>query len=226
MLKRIKRIDYRNYICIIFIILLLSLSLVFKNSYIRIIESIKDLGLSIAYYFCEIFLIEYSFEPSINNITSTSNEIIKNFNIIDFSNFGVYFELSFKASLNIETLLRYIGNVLNILSNVSRYLIIVLPFFYLLFIKYKRYFSENNNEIDSDSKPLRIYKNIDNKVFNPIKKWLLSFKDFLTQRKHYIYICILLLSIYFNVFTIIIEFFAFYFYIVISFDLLKYIEKK
>lgn len=214
-----KKFNYRFIICIIITLLLLSLSFTFKSSYIRIIESIKDLGLSIAYYFCELFYIPYSFDTTVDSITGTSNEIINNNNIIDFSNFGTYFDLGFNASLNNETLLRYLSIIVNKLSNLSRFLLLIIPLIILLVIMYQRYFSENDNDVNSDSKPLIFYKNIENNIYLPIKKWCISFKEYLLYKKYFIYIWIVLFCVYFNIFTIIIEFLAFYFYFVISFDL-------
>lgn len=221
MLNRLKKIDYRYYICILITLLLLSLSFVFVNSYVRIFESLKDLFLSIGYYFCELFYIPYSFEPSVNDITSTSNAIIDNFNIIDFSNLGTFFEMGFNASLNVDTLLRYLSNVLKGLSDFTRFLLLVLPLFILLIIQYQKYFNENDLESNSDSKHLKRYKAIENKIFVPIKKWLIEFKNFVLEKRYFLYIWCCLLCIYFNVFTIIIEFLAYYFYFVISFDLLS-----
>lgn len=214
-----KKFNYRFIICIIITLLLLSLSFTFKSSYIRIIESIKDLGLSIAYYFCELFYIPYSFDTTVDSITGTSNEIINNNNIIDFSNFGTYFDLGFNSSLNNETLLRYLSIIVNKLSNLSRFLLLIIPLIILLVIMYQRYFSENDNDVNSDSKPLIFYKNIENNIYLSIKKWCISFKEYLLYKKYFIYIWIVLFCVYFNIFTIIIEFLAFYFYFVISFDL-------
>jgi len=221
MLKKLKKIDYRNYICIVITLLIISLSFIFVNSYIRIFESIKDFGLSIAYYFCELFYIPYSFTPSVNDITSTSNAIIHNFNIIDFSNFGTFFEMGFNAIFNVETLLRYLNNVLNGLSNFTRILLIILPLFILLFIKYKRYFTHNDLEVNSDSKQLKVFKLFEKKIYINIKNWMINFKNFILERKFYLIIWCCLFCIYFNFFTIIIEFLAYYFYFVISFDLLS-----
>lgn len=218
MIKKLQKIDYRYYICIILTIVLLSLSFVFKRSYIRLLESIKDLGLSIGYYFCELFYIPYSFEPSINNITLTSKTIIEEFKIFDFSNFGTYFEIGFNVSLNSETLLRYISNVITLLSSVTRMLLIIFPLILLLVLQYKKYFTENNNQINSDSKSLRFFKKLELKVYVPIKQWLNAFKAFVIKNKIFIYIWLIVLGLYFNVFTIIIEFLAFYFYFVLSFD--------
>ena len=209
---------HRLYLCILITILFLLLSFVFTNSYVRIIESFKDLGLSIAYYFCELFYIPYSFDVTTNHVSNGSQYIVDNFNLFDFSNFGTYFQFGFKASFNGETFLRYTSNVFNKISNFTRFLLIIFPLFILLFIWYKKYFTENDLKPNEDSKQLKFYKKIENKVFTPIKKWLCSFKDYLLDHNYFIIIWCCLFCLYFNIFTIFIEFLAFYFYFVISFD--------
>ena len=43
----------------------LALTAVFCQSYVRFAESCRDFGLSAAYYFCELFGIDYSFTPTV-----------------------------------------------------------------------------------------------------------------------------------------------------------------
>lgn len=44
-------------------------SLYFTGSFVRIYESVKDFGLSIAFYFCEIFGIQHGIMPTVNDDT-------------------------------------------------------------------------------------------------------------------------------------------------------------
>ena len=43
----------------------LGLTAVFWQSYVRFGEACKDFGLSVAYYVCELFGIDYSFTPTV-----------------------------------------------------------------------------------------------------------------------------------------------------------------
>ena len=43
----------------------LGLTAVFWQSYVRFGESCRDFGLSVAYYVCELFGIDYSFTPTV-----------------------------------------------------------------------------------------------------------------------------------------------------------------
>ena len=50
---------------IIITLALAALTAVFWRSYARLIEACKDLGLSVAYYFCELFAAEHDIVPSV-----------------------------------------------------------------------------------------------------------------------------------------------------------------
>ena len=52
-------------ITIILSLAFLALTAVFWQSYARFWEACKDFGLSVAYYVCELFGIEYSFTPTV-----------------------------------------------------------------------------------------------------------------------------------------------------------------
>ena len=221
MFKKLKGLDYKYFVCVFITIALLLLSFFFIISYIRLYESIKDLGLSIAYYFCELLQIPYTFKPSINNISSTSQLLIDNFNMIDFSNFKLYFGIGFNASLNKDTFLRYINNVLRFLSRFSKVLIFIVPIIFLIVLMYRKYFNENDNEPNSDSKALKMFKWLEFNIYIPIREWFKSFVFFVQERKYFIYIWLIILCLHFNLFTIIIEFLSFYFYFAVSFDFLS-----
>ena len=56
----------RNFVITVIISLVfLALGAVFWQSYLRFGEACRDLGLSVAYYFCELFRAEYTFTPTV-----------------------------------------------------------------------------------------------------------------------------------------------------------------
>ena len=52
-------------VTIIMSLIFLALTAVFWQSYARFGEACKDFGLSVAYYFCELFGADYSFTPTV-----------------------------------------------------------------------------------------------------------------------------------------------------------------
>ena len=68
----------------IFIVLGLSLYIL---SYMRLIESVRDLGLSFGYYFCEIFGITHNITPTVCEKSGIKNELFFNISFELTNNF-------------------------------------------------------------------------------------------------------------------------------------------
>lgn len=219
-MKKVKNID-KLIICIVITILILTVSIIFTRSYVRLWESIKDLGLSIYYYFCELFEIERKIEPTVISI-GKFDEVHPEFilSILNFKTIGTFFELGFTSLVNGENIVKYFEELGLFLANFSQILLLILPIILIGVMLIKRYLSTQIKGQNEDSKPLKLYKRVVAKIYTPIKNYILNFKEYLLNHRYYILIWVIAFSIYFNFITIIIEFFAFYFYFVMSFDFL------
>ncbi|MCH5179922.1 MAG: hypothetical protein J1F32_01755 [Erysipelotrichales bacterium] len=215
--KFLKKLDYRQYLCILITIVFILFSFMFVRSYVRIWESIKDFGLSIYYYFSELFTFKRSADPTINNIGNY--DIVNDpFAFLSLESLLIYFKLFFHSIINGENILRYLSSVFNVIYIILKVLLLVMPFFLLIWLLYRNYFSENNKETNSDSVPLKCYKFFKFRIVSPVINWIRSFIDYVRCHRYFIIIWCVIWLLYFNVFTIIIEFLAFYFYFVISFN--------
>ncbi|MGN0823577.1 MAG: hypothetical protein ACI4MB_00755 [Candidatus Coproplasma sp.] len=222
-----KRFNYRYIICILITIGFLACGVfVFPNALARLVESGRDFGLSVAYYFCEVFGIPHGITPTVNDLpsmqiippiggsaTTTLPETWDGFK----SNWGTYWQL-WVTKDNFTGYLSYVGNLLFTLCKV---IIIALPFVLLLYIWLSRYLKNENNDYDRDSRPLCAFKWVTAHIYTPVKAWLIELYCFIRERKGYWVTWLCLWLFYFNVFTIVIEFFAFYFYFVVTFDVLN-----
>ena len=66
-MKRL-RIDYRHIVCIAITLGFVALGIFkFFGSVGRVIEGGRDIGLSAAYYFCELFQIPHNITPTVND---------------------------------------------------------------------------------------------------------------------------------------------------------------
>src|SRR5690554_102787 len=69
-IKKIKNIDYRHYICIAILLISVYCSIViFPNAFYRILEAGRDLGLSLAYYFCKLLRIPFDVNVTVNEVS-------------------------------------------------------------------------------------------------------------------------------------------------------------
>lgn len=219
------RFNYRHIICVSVTLAFLCVSVfVFPNALGRLIESGRDLGLSVAYYFCEMFGIKYGFTPTVNDYpqfslfpTNGNNAPSAPLpdNIQDFkTNWGIYWQL-WKDKENFFGYLDFVGGLLFTLCKV---VIIALPFVLIFVLLFKRYLKTENNDYDKDSKPLTAFKRFAAHICRPVKTWVVELVAFIRERKAYYIIWAAIWAYNFNFITVIIEFFAFYLYFVMSFD--------
>jgi len=187
---------------------------VFRNSYVRFIESIRDFGLSIAYYFCEIFGVEYSFKPTVNDITETSPPVNLPSDMDGFKNGAKnYFALLFNGD-NFNGWLRHIAGVT---ENLSKALVIILPCIILLIVIIRALYGKENHNHGKDTVPLRIFKAIAKVTYQPIKAFVKGYVAFIKENGRIWKLWIVIIVLHFNLGTIVVEFFAYYFYFAVTF---------
>lgn len=104
-MKKVKgKIDYRHFICVAITLLFVLLAIfVFPSALGRIIESVRDFGLSIAFYFCKMFGIE-------NSVTATVNDLPK----MPFSTCRICLLLPFRRSPKRLTDSKLVARILGI----------------------------------------------------------------------------------------------------------------
>ena len=213
-MKKVKT-DYRHYICIVITLGFFACSLMFLPAFGRIIESVRDFGLSAAYYFCEIAEIPHGIAPTVIESSSYKANIFLPFTLDEF---GEKWHLYWQAFITKENILGYLTFLGSLLANVSQILVMILPFILLLYIVFIRSFRKENNDYDKDSKPLKAFKRLSSVTYRPVKAWLKGFFGFVKSYRRYWLTWLLTWLFYFNVFTIIIEFIAYYLYFIAAFD--------
>ena len=216
----LKSVDYRHYICIAIIVGFLACTIfIFPSAFIRIIESFRDFGLSIAYYFCELFFIPHDITPTVNDLPAIGSEPV--FIPDTYEGFAENWQRYWQLWASKENFFAYLGALLDGLYNISKFVIIVIPFILLLFIVISNYFKRQNNDFDKDSRPLAFFKKAAKYTYIPVKGWLQNFVAFVREHKYYWVTWLCIWAFNFNFFTIFIEFLAYYFYFVVSFDVVN-----
>ena len=220
-----KRIDYRHIICIAITIGFVALGVLeFFGAVGRLIESGRDIGLSAAYYFCELFQIPHDITPTVNDFPK-----IPFFGFMggaeapavpipeDWKGFTEKWSLYWHTWATSENLLAYLSFLGNLLYVLSMAVLCLLPVVLVAYFLLKRFAKTENNDWGKDTKPLQVFKRV-TAFYRPVKAWLISFIGFLRDSGVYWKIWLCLWLFYFNVFTIVLEFIAFYLYFVVSFD--------
>ena len=203
-------------ISVIISLVFLALGAVFWQSYLRFVETCHDLGLSAAYYFCELFSIDYSFTPTV-----TQYSAVMQWDVLlpsDFASFtdatGRYFSLLISG----ENFSGYWESMANGLEGTAKILVVALPCVLLLVIIVRAMYRKTNTKHNHDTLPLRIFKWLARRTYQPVKRAVKSYFAFL-RRYSWIVVCwALLWGFHLNLASIVIAFFAYYFYFVLSFD--------
>ena len=188
----------------------------FNTSYLRLLESLGDLWQSVKFYGSKIFGFEYNGVPSVTEFS----EVMK-WNIFlpeDLSAFkeqaGSYFKLLFSAE-NLSSYGKFVGEIL---LTFMKILAIALPCIVIFILLLKRLYKNSNNNYNKDTVPLRVFKWISNYTYQPIKRCVTAYIKFLKDHNFIWILWLILWAIQLNLATIIVAFFAYYFYFVMSFD--------
>lgn len=214
MMKKVKT-DYRHYICIIITLGFFACGLFFVPSLFRFIESGRDLGLSAAYYFCEMFEIPHGVVPMVTEKSAYPVQVFLPFSLDEFAEKWQLYWQAFTTKENIAEYMAFLGSLL---LDLSKFLIIIFPFVILLYILFIRSFRKENNDYNKDSKPLKAFKRLSSVTYRPVKAWLKGFFGFVKSYKRYYVTWLLTWLFYFNAYTIVMELVAYYLYFITAFD--------
>ena len=235
-MKTERKIDYRHIICILITLGFVALGIFrFFGCVGRIIESVRDCGLSIAYYFCEIFEIPHNITPTVNELPKIpffdfpsqtpdvpTVPVVPSVPLPDnWENFKIKWSAYWRLWATKENFFGYLSAVGNALYIFSKVIVIIIPFVLLMWLLLRRMLKTQNNDYDKDSKPLVAFKRITAHTYTPVKTWLIGFVSFVKEHKNYYITWLCLWALYFNAFAIFIEFIAYYLYFVVSFDFLN-----
>ena len=188
----------------------------FRPVFWRVLESFKDFGLSVGYYFTELLGFEGVITPTVAQIPQGVTEVLP-FEPAEFqSGLSKFFRLLIDKDNALSFLMKFAQTI----SRAAKVLILLLPVFVLLYFVIKNAYRRTNNDYNADTKPLRIYKKIEAATWNKVKYFVSEYINFLRDRKIYCLAAGLLWTYNLNAITILTEAFAYVFYFAVSFDVL------
>lgn len=214
-----KTIDYRHFICLGFVFVsLLCTVFFFPYALGRLCETFVDLGTSAIYYFNFVANGECQSVATVTQRTAMPFVLAWNFpnSWEEFAEVtSKYFDVFFSA----ENFNAYLEHVADVLLYVSKSLLILLPFFASAILIYSIKNDVVSNDYNKDSKALRRWKKFVQRVYEPCKRWLVNFVQFVKEHGFWWKLTALIWAFNFNFFAIIVDFIAFYLYFVASFRL-------
>lgn len=188
---------------------------VFRVAYCRTFEGLIDIYGSFKYYFCILFGFSVDGIPSV-----AERSKVLNWDVIlpaDFETFKTNCIAFFRLFISEENFLSWLSETGQKTGKISK-IIIILPCILALWIALKTLYKKHNTKHNIDTLPLRVYKTVTRYTTEPLKRFIRQYAAFVKEH-NFIWIIWLVIWVFnLNFATIIIEFFAYYFYFAVSFD--------
>lgn len=224
-MKRLKEwltgLDYRHYICAGIVLGSLMCSVfVFTTALHRLVESFRDVGTSVVYYFNFLFDSPGKVDATVTDFSSLPLQLP--FGLPStWEEFTLKWDAYWKLIVTAENVSAYINAFNNFLISASYMLLYAMPIVTIVMLLYGLVSGETNNDYNKDSKCLVWWKKFCARVYAPAKAWLSDFVCFVRERDIYVKIVVGIWAYNFNVATIVVEAVAYYFYFAASFDLVS-----
>lgn len=189
---------------------------VFRLSYLRGIEALTDQSGSIKYYFCKIFDLPASEKPSVSEFSKVIKwDLLLPENFETFKANFIVFWKTFASKENFLAWLKFTGEKA---GGYAKIILLILPCLLALFMAVKTFYNKPNTKHNQDTLPLKIYKKITLYSYVPIRDFLKQYYEYVKQHSAIWIVWLVLWTFNLNIASIIIAFFAYYFYFAVTFD--------
>lgn len=203
---------------IITLVVALCSGLFFWRSYVRIGESLRDLGLAIAGVFCFVFNIVGHFN---SGAVAEPSSVLSLDMLLDWSEIKARIVSAGQNFISGQNFINYMTKVFK-----SGYIVILLgtiliAFVLALYVILSMNLSGENVDAGKESRQLKAYKKLEKRVIYPAKRFLRGFTEYVKNSRAGRICCkiwLVFVIVSLNLPAIVIEAFAVYFYILGSFD--------
>lgn len=222
MIAKLKRLDHRHYICIAITLLSVGAGFLFPNAIPRLLEAVRDLALSVAYYFCELILEDNFIPATVTQMPSfqfapSRWEPLKIFPWT-WEEFKALWPVYWDMFFEWESLAGYFLTVMNYLYLLSQFVLMVMPLGLAGWLLIREYVNTQNNDYNVDSRPWGWFKRFAFRRIYPVNRWACGFAAFVRDHGVYWKIWLGLWVLHFNVLPILGGAIAFWLYFVVTFD--------
>ena len=188
---------------------------VFRVAYCRTIEALIDLYGSFKYYFCVLFGFPVDGIPSVAERSKVLNwDVILPADFETFKANCISFFSLFTSKENFLSWLNVTGGKAGVWAKIF---VILLPCILAVTIAIKRLYAKGNTKHNVDTIPLRVFKKISAVTYQPTKRFICGYIDFLREHSWIWISWLIMWAFHLNLASIVIEFFAYYFFFSVSF---------
>lgn len=190
---------------------------VYKESYMRVGEAFADLWNSLKFFVKEVFMLDFDANPTVLNYSNVLEwqKILPE----DWSNFTFKFKAFFSLFATSENFGLYMEGIGTGLGNFSKSLVIIIPVGLILWLIIKAVYSRSNTKHNHDTLPLKLYKGLTRITIIPIRNFLRQYIRFFRNNQNLVTLMVIVWLLNFNLITVIVEFLAYYFYFVVTYEI-------
>ena len=188
---------------------------VFRVAYCRTFEGLIDLYGSFKYYFCVLFGFPVDGIPSV-----AERSKVLNWDVIlpaDFETFKANCISFFRLFISTENFLSWLNTAGGKAGVWAKIFVILLPCILAVIIAIKRLYAKGNTKHNVDTIPLRVFKKISAVTYQPTKRFICGYIDFLREHSWIWISWLIMWAFHLNIASVVIEFFAYYFFFAVSF---------
>ena len=226
MRKLQQRRDYRHLICSAVTFVSLAFGFLFPNALPRLLESFRDIGTSLLFYFFQILNPENNpIPPTVTQLPSwqLAPDLWRPVTLLPASveEFLEFWDAYLSLVFNEWNFKFYLMSVSDFLYYGSRVLLILMPFVVLLMLLISMGQDKTCTERGKKSPALVRFQKFLFRWIYPIVYWCKDFIEFLKENKTYYQSWLALWALYFNLYSIVLSFVAYYLYFISSWDILS-----
>ncbi len=188
---------------------------VFRDSYLRFFEGLRDFLNSMKIYFFEITGMEYTTPATVENFSGVMRWEI--FLPDDFSDFCAKASSFLRLLICKDHFTDWKNELLAKVGKFAKIFAILLPCLIILALCVKKLYKRHNNRYNEDTIPLTVFKHVTGVTVRPAVYFVKQYCQFLAEIKPLIVIWCVLWTMNLNFGSIIAEFLAYYFYFAVSY---------
>ncbi len=189
----------------------------FSPVFWRVLQSCKDLGLSIAFYFTEMLGFEGAVSPSVTKIPHGITSVLP----IEPAAFKIQMQTFGNMLINKTNAQLYFIRIGRGVSTFTQIILIAMLPLVMLGVIITVAYSKPNTRHNVDTRPLAVWKKIEDKVYRPVKKFIAGYIEFLKRDGKYLKILCVLWMYNLNIVTIGVEAMAYIFYFPLAMPRIK-----
>ena len=186
----------------------------YPHSLLRLVTSIVDLAQSLGFYFAELFRIDHAITPGVTVVPDVD---ISQFLPFDLDELLRKLDILFPSLWVKEHFILYLKFCADLLYNVSIYIMLLLPIIIMLVKLVEMNLLKPMEETNGDSRAMARFRRYVYAPYFGAKLLVLDFIGYVREHIGYFKLFAFIWLVNLNIITIVVEFFAFYFYFATTF---------